>query len=103
MATLAVKCRYCQSELIYKHGRARSGEPRYRCRVCLRSFQVAYRYEGNKAGTLEKIIAMAMNGSGVRATSRVLGVSITTVIAHLKKIKTCPRQSTIVSSRAGTS
>ncbi|WP_425425146.1 IS1-like element transposase [Thiolinea disciformis] len=31
---------------------------------------------------------MAINGSGVRDTSRVLGVSITTVIAHLKKIKT---------------
>ena len=38
MATIAVKCRYCQSELVYKHGRARSGEPRYRCRDCLRSF-----------------------------------------------------------------
>lgn len=30
---------------------------------------------------------MAMNGSGVRDTSRVLGVSVTTVIAHLKKLK----------------
>lgn len=30
---------------------------------------------------------MAMNGSGVRDTSRVLGVSITTVMAHLKKLR----------------
>lgn len=38
MATIAVKCRYCESELVYKHGHARSGEPRYRCRSCQRSF-----------------------------------------------------------------
>lgn len=36
---------------------------------------------------------MAMNGSGVRDTSRVLGLSITTVIAHLKKIKACQGES----------
>ena len=91
MATLLVNCWYCHSELVYKHGHARSGEPRYRCRDCHRCFQVSYRYEANKDGIPEKIIDMAMNGSGVRDIRRVLGVSITTVIAHLKKIK--PRQS----------
>ena len=101
MATIAVQCRYCESELVYKHGHARSGEPRYRCRSCERSFQVTYRYEGNKEGTPEKIIQMAMNGSGVRDTSRVLGVSMTTVIAHLKKIKTRQDQSATDSSDHG--
>ena len=101
MATIAVKCRYCESELVYKHGHARSGEPRYRCRNCQRSFQATYRYEGNKAGTPDKIIQMAMNGSGVRDTSRVLGVSITTVIAHLKKIKPRQGQSSTDSSGHG--
>jgi transposase-like protein len=38
-------------------------------------------------GIPETIVEMAINGAGVRDTSRVLGVSITTVIAHLKKIK----------------
>ncbi|MFM2318313.1 MAG: hypothetical protein RLZZ215_934 [Pseudomonadota bacterium] len=98
MATIAVKCRYCESEVVYKHGHARSGEPRYRCRNCQRSFQAAYHYEDNKAATPEKIVEMAMNGSGVRDTSRVLGVSITTVIAHLKKTKTRRRQPLIDSS-----
>lgn len=64
---------------------------------------MAYRYEGNKEGTPEKIIQMAMNGSGVRDTSRVLGVSITTVIAHLKKTKTRQSQSSTDSSGHGTS
>ena len=86
---------------MYQQGHARSGEPRYRCRSCQRSFQVTYRYEGNKAGIPEKIIQMAMNGSGVRDTSRVLGVSITTVIADLKKIKARQGQSTTDSSDHG--
>ena len=30
------------------------------------------------------VIDMTMNGSGVRDTSRALGASITTIIAHLK-------------------
>lgn len=68
----------------------------------LPSFQVSYCYGGNKQGTPEKIIDMVMNGSGVCDTSRVLGVSITTVIAQLKKIKARPRQPTTASSRDGT-
>ena len=87
MASVPVHWRYCASELIYKHGHARSGETRYRCRDCLRCFQLDYRYEGNKQGVPERIIDMALNGSGVRDTSRVLGVSTTTVIAHLKKLR----------------
>ena len=35
-------------------------------------------------GVVDKIVEMAMNGSGVRDTSRVLGISVNTVIAHLK-------------------
>lgn len=38
-------------------------------------------------GIPETIVEMAINGAGVSDISRVLGVSITTVIAHLKKIK----------------
>ena len=41
----------------------------------------------HKQGAPAKIIDRIMNGSGVRDTSWVLGVSVTTVIAHLKKLK----------------
>ena len=51
----------------------------------------------NKQGTPAKIIDMAMNESGVRDTSRVLGVSVTMMIAHLKN-KACQRQSSSHSS-----
>ena len=84
MVKITLICPECQSERIYKHGKARSGLQRYRCRDCKHCFQKDYLYEANKEGVAEKIIEMAMNGSGVRDTSRVLGVSITTVIAPLK-------------------
>ena len=98
MATVSVHCRYGASD---KHGHARSSEARYRCRACLRCFQLDYRYEGNKQGVPERIIDMALNGSGVRDISRVLEVSTTTVIAHLKKTKTRRRQPLADSSTRG--
>ena len=84
MAGIPVKWPSCQSELVYRHGTARSGLQRYRCRDCHHCFQLKYLYEANKPGVTDKISTMAMNGSGVRDTGRVLGISITTVIAHLK-------------------
>ena len=57
---------------------------RYRCRDCKHCFQKDDLYEANKEGIAEKIIERAMNGSGVRDTRRVLGISITTIIAPLK-------------------
>lgn len=84
MVSVVVSCRQCGSEQMYKQGRSRSGEPRYRCRECHCCFQLNYRNEANKVGVPEKIVAMAMKGSGVRDTARVLGVSKTTVLAHLK-------------------
>ena len=84
MAIVTVSCPCCFCEKIYRHGKSRSGEQRYRCRECGHCFQLEYRYEANKPGVTDKISEMAMNGSGVRDTSRVLGISITTVIAHLK-------------------
>jgi len=84
MAAIDVACKSCGSISVYRHGKAPSGEQRYRCRVCYHCFQLHYRYNANVPGVAEKIIDMAMNGSGVRDTGRVLEISPTTVIAHLK-------------------
>jgi transposase-like protein len=46
-----------------------------------------YVYEANKEGVAEKIVEMAINGSGIRDTGRVLGISATTVIARLKNFR----------------
>ncbi len=87
MAVIQVLCPRCEGDQVYKHGKAPSGLQRYRCQSCNHCFQYEYRYEGNKASVRQKIIEMAMNGSGVNDTSRVLGVSNTTVIAHLKNYR----------------
>ena len=71
MPSILVKCPSCQSELVYRHGKARSGLQRYRCRDCQHCFQREYLYEANKPGVTDKITDMAMNGSGVRDTGRV--------------------------------
>ena len=84
MAGVLVKCPSCSSQLIYRHGKARSGLQRYRCRDCHYCFQLDCLCEANKPGVTDRIIEMALNGSGVRDTGRVLGISITPVIAHLK-------------------
>lgn len=84
MASIDVVCKSCGSIRVYRHGKAPSGEQRYRCRECYHCFQLHYRYNAHAPGVSEKIIDMAMNGSGVRDTGRVLRISPTTVIAHLK-------------------
>lgn len=84
MVSVVVICRACGSNQLYKHGRSRSGKACYRCRDCHCCFQLNYRNEANKVGVPEKIVDMALNGAGIRDTARVLGVSPTTVIVHLK-------------------
>ena len=87
MALIRVNCSHCQQHQGgSKNGKAPTGIQRFLCNCCHHSFQLEYIYNGNKPDTHEKIIEMAINGSGVRDTGRVMKISINTVIAHLKKI-----------------
>ena len=61
---------------------------RYRCRnqACSRSsFIREYSYQGYLPDVKRQISDMAINGSGIRDTACVLGISPTTVIEELKK------------------
>ena len=85
MAVVQVACIHCQqTEGVVKNGKAETGHQRYLCRSCKKSFQLNYKYNGNQPGTHERIVSLTMNGSGVRDIGRVLEISPTTVIAHLK-------------------
>ncbi len=86
MVLIEIKCRYCQSIEVLKHG-SQSGQQRYRCKECQRSFQEDYHYNARRKGVKEQVIVMVQNDSGVRDTSRVLKISVNTVIGYLKKIK----------------
>lgn len=87
MATIEVTCSHCDSTRVVKNGKAPSGMQRFYCRACSKSFQKDFIYKANLPGTHERIVEMAMNGSGVRDTGRVLGVSPSTVVNHLKNCR----------------
>ena len=84
---IEVKCPECNLPLVCRHGKDRKGNQRYLCqnKLCgTRTFMLEYRYKACDRGTKKDILKMAINSSGVRDTSRVLGVSKTTVIKTLK-------------------
>ena len=81
-------CPNCHGTDIVKHGKSPEGKQRYKCRenVCNgRTFILDYAYPGQSRQVKQQIVDIALNGSGVRDTARVLHVSPSTVIRELKK------------------
>ena len=87
MATMKIKCIHCGSEEVVKVGKQKNGTPRCKCKKCQKTFQTKYVNKGALPETKKMIIKMAVNGSGIRDTARVLGISKDTVMKHLKKRK----------------
>jgi insertion element IS1 protein InsB len=84
---IPVLCPRCQSDQVIKGGAAKAGKPRYRCQNtdCSHySFVLNPAYQAHRPEVKEHIIDMALNGSGIRDTARVLKISPTTVISELK-------------------
>jgi insertion element IS1 protein InsB len=92
-----IHCPECDGIDVIKHGRSAAGKQRYCCQnqACSRSsFIREYSYQGYLPEVKRQISDMAINGSGIRDTARVLGISPTTVIEELKKrSSTTSRQS----------
>ena len=83
-----VPCPSCNTTNVVKNGKSDEGKQRYRCRnpECRRSsFIRDYSYRGYLPEVKQQISDMAINGSGIRDTARVLKISPTTVIEELKK------------------
>src|SRR5262249_28336246 len=73
---------------VVRYGQQRHGPQRYRCNNtdCPRHiFLIEYRNHGGLPAAKQQMVDMALNGSGIRDTARVLRVSSTTVISTLKK------------------
>ena len=73
-----------------KAGKSASGIQRYRCQDndCeIKTFMLDYRYNACKFGVNKTVVDMAINGSGIRDTGRVLNISKNTVISILKSKK----------------
>ena len=87
MAVVEVSCIACGGMNVVKYGKSGTGEQRYLCRTadCRKTFQLTHRYKACDQGIRERIVDMALNGSGIRDTARVLSVAIGTVITTIKK------------------
>jgi transposase-like protein len=87
MVAVALKCPFCGSEDPRSYGTS-NGKRRYACNnpeCSHKTFYAEYRYNGCKPDVKKAIIKWAVDGAGIRATARELGVSTDTVIKQLKK------------------
>lgn len=87
MAVIPVRCPCCDSDQVVKRGKTDNGKQRYQCQqapCARRSFILEYTHRGYLPSVKQQIIDLAMNGSGIRDTARVLGISPDTVLDELK-------------------
>ena len=89
-----------------KAGKQTTGAQRYQCQHAWcdrRIFLLQYQDRGRAPEIRRQVVDMAINGSGIRDTARVLRISPTTVIAGLKKSPhTSTRQPRVVTSSSAT-
>ena len=88
MVVEPIPCPVCHSINVVKHGKTAADKQRYKCcnPECQRhTFILDYSYGGYLPEVKQQISDMALNGSGIRDTARVLKISPTTVIEALKK------------------
>ena len=98
MAVIAVRCPYCDRDKIVRRGKTNNGKQRYLCQneACSqRTFILDYTNRGYLPSVKRQIIDLALNGSGIRDTARVLRISTDTVLSELKKRHATLSQSTM--------
>ncbi len=85
MASISIRCPSCSAtEGVVRNGKSTAGHQRYLCSHCRKTWQLQFTYTASQPGTHQKIIDMAMNGVGCRASARIMGVGLNTVLRHLK-------------------
>ena len=88
--TVTIRCPHCGSEQVRRNGHTKKGKQRYLCNnsECThRSFVEEYTYKACEPKVREKVLKLAVDCTGTRATGRILGISKDTVTAILKKRK----------------
>ena len=85
MASISISCPSCSAtEGVVRNGKSTAGHQRYLCSHCRKTWQLQFTYTASQPGTHQKIIDMAMNGVGCRASARIMGVGLNTILRHLK-------------------
>ncbi|HFF9367586.1 MULTISPECIES: IS1 family transposase [Enterobacteriaceae] len=88
MASISISCPSCSAtEGVVRNGKSTAGHQRYLCSHCRKTWQLQFTYTASQPGTHQKIIDMAMNGVGCRASARIMGVGLNTILRHFKKLR----------------
>ena len=87
MVLVPIKCLHCESTDVIRYGQTSTEKHRFLCRNdgCGKTFIQDYSDRGRLPEIKQRIVAIAVNGSGIRDTARVLGISTDTVMNELKK------------------
>ena len=82
---VSISCPSCSAtDGVVRNGKSTAGHQRYLCSHRRKTWQLQFTYTASQPGTHQKIIDMAMNGVGCRATARIMGVGLNTIFRHLK-------------------
>ena len=70
MASVSISCPSCSAtDGVVRNGKSTAGHQRYLCSHCRKTWQLQFTYTASQPGTHQKIIDMAMNGVGCRASA----------------------------------
>lgn len=83
--TIAVQCRFCQSENVRKNGHSPNGKQRFQCLSCSRSFRENPGSNSYPEERKAEILRAYEERSSLRGLTRTFGVSRNTVNVWLKK------------------
>ncbi|WP_252401567.1 IS1-like element transposase, partial [Escherichia coli] len=87
MASVSISCPSCSAtDGVVRNGKSTAGHQRYLCSHCRKTWQLQFTYTASQPGTHQKIIDMAMNGVGCRATARIMGVGLNTIFGTVAKL-----------------
>ncbi|MDV5474247.1 IS1-like element transposase [Klebsiella pneumoniae] len=86
MASVSISCPSCSAtDGVVRNGKSTAGHQRYLCSHCRKTWQLQFTpHRFSNPVRTKKIIDMAMNGVGCRATARIMGVGLNTIFRHLK-------------------
>ena len=80
-----IACPHCSSFNLKKNGKTSNQKQKYRCRDCAKQFITDYQYQGGRPNIRRLIVSMTMNSSGIRDISRVLQISVNTVMKVIRE------------------
>ncbi|MBL3989557.1 IS1 family transposase [Escherichia coli] len=99
MASVSISCPSCSAtDGVVRNGKSTAGHQRYLCSHCRKTWQLQFTYTASQPGTHQKIIDMAMNGVGCRATARIMGVGLNTIFFGERTLATLERLLSLLSA-----